>query len=146
MSGTPPTSYLLPPTSYLIPHTSYFMIYRHIIHAETGETLLARARWCDTFASRLRGFTFRRHLEAGEGLVLVEKEDSRLNTSIHMLFVFMPLGVVWVNDAGIVVHTVLAKPWRLSYIPAAPARYVIETAPAILRHVRIGDTLTFVQA
>ncbi len=118
--------------------------YRRIVNAETGQTLVARARWCDTFAAKLRGFTFRRHLPADSGLVLVEKTDSRLGSSIHMLFVWMPLGVVWVNDAGMVVDTTLAKPWRLSYVPRAAARYVIEASPAILERVRPGDPLSFV--
>ncbi|GAB4157337.1 MAG: hypothetical protein Fur0021_26180 [Candidatus Promineifilaceae bacterium] len=118
--------------------------YRRIINAETGQTLVARARWCDTFATKLRGFTFRRHLPPDFGLVLVEKADSRLGSSIHMLFVFLPLGVVWVNDAGIVVDTTLAKPWRLTYVPRAAARYVIEASPAILELARPGDPLSFV--
>lgn len=118
--------------------------YRRIINAETGQTLVAQARWCDTFAAKLRGFTFRRHLPADTGLVLVEKADSRLHSSIHMLFVFVALGVVWVNDAGIVVDTALAKPWRLSYAPCAAARYVIEASPAVLERVRPGDPILFV--
>lgn len=118
--------------------------YRRIINAETGQTLVARAKWCDAFAAKLRGFTFRRRLPADAGLVLVEKEDSRWHSSIHMLFVFMPLGVVWVNDAGIVVDTTLAKPWRLSYAPQTPARYVIEASPAVLERVRRGDPVLFV--
>lgn len=118
--------------------------YRRIVNAQTGQTLVAQARWCDTFAAKLRGFTFRRRLPADLGLVLVEKADSRLHSSIHMLFVFMPLGVVWVNDAGIVVDAVLAKPWRLSYAPRAAARYVIEASPQILERVRPGDPLLFV--
>lgn len=116
---------------------------RRIIHADTGEPLVQRAYWCNSFASKLRGFTFRRTLSAGEGLVLVEGKESRVNTSIHMLFVFCELGVIWVNEAGEVVDKVLARPWRLSYIPGLPARYVIEGEPEILDKVRVGDRLVF---
>jgi len=116
---------------------------RRIIHLESGKPLLPAARWCHSFSSKLQGFTFRRQLAPDEGLVLVEGRDGRLATAIHMLFVFMPLGVLWVNDAGIIVDTVLAKPWRLSYAPKAPARYVIEAAPAILNQVQTGDHLVF---
>lgn len=117
--------------------------YRRVVHAESGRVLVERARWCDGFASKLRGFLFRRTLDEGEGLVLVEGRDSRVSTAIHMLFVFLDLGVVWVDDGGEVVDTVRARPWRLSYAPQAPARYVIETHPDVLRNVAVGDHVRF---
>jgi uncharacterized membrane protein (UPF0127 family) len=117
--------------------------YKQLIHEESGRVLLARARWCDSFSSKLRGFTFRRQLSAGDGLVLVEKSDSRVKSAIHMLFVFFDLGVLWVNDAGEVVDSVVAKPWRLSYTPKAPARYVIEFHPTLLPQVKAGDHIRF---
>jgi uncharacterized membrane protein (UPF0127 family) len=116
---------------------------RQLWHVENGRTLLKQAKWCNSFGSKLRGFTFRRRLSETDGLVLVEKNDSRLNTAIHMLFVFFDLGVIWVNDAGEVVDTTVAKPWRLSYAPQAPARYVIELSPALLSAVQIGDHIQF---
>jgi uncharacterized membrane protein (UPF0127 family) len=113
------------------------------------ELLIPRAKWCASFGRKLRGFTFTRRAPvwppqtAADALVLVETSDGRLNTSIHMLFVSFDLGVVWVNNAGEVVGKVLAKSWRPSYAPQAPARYVIEAHPAILQHIRVGDKLRF---
>lgn len=118
-------------------------IYRQIKLGGNGRILLQHARWCDDFGSKLRGFTFRRRLAEDEGLVLVEKSDSRLNTAIHMLFVFCDLGVIWVNNAGVVVDKVLAKPWRLSYVPQVAARYVIELHPSLLDAVQIGENIEF---
>jgi uncharacterized protein len=120
--------------------------YRQLIHAESGRILLDRARWCLSFGSKLRGFTFRRRLPPGDGLVLVETSDSRLSTAIHMLFVFFDLGVIWVNNAGQVVDVRVARPWRLAYVPRAPARYVIESDPAIVETIRIGDHIRFATA
>ncbi|MCP4360127.1 MAG: hypothetical protein GY796_19140 [Chloroflexi bacterium] len=116
---------------------------RQIIHIESGQTLIAAAKWCDSYGSKLRGFTFRRRLGLEDGLVLVEKSDSKMNTSIHMLFVFFDLGVIWVNEAGDVVGTALAKSWRPSYVPPQPACYVIEGHPTILQKVQPGDHLQF---
>lgn len=116
---------------------------RQVIVAGNGRVLLKSARWCNSFLTKLRGFTFKSTLAEDEGLVLVEKGDSKLNTSIHMLFVNFALGVIWVNDAGEVVDTVLAKPWQLSYAPQTPARYVIEGHPSLLEQVKVGDKITF---
>lgn len=117
--------------------------YRKVIRAADGRVLVERARWCDGFASKLRGFTFRRGLAAGEGLVLVEPADSRMSSAVTMLFCFMDLGVIWVNDAGEVVDKTVARPWRLSYVAQAPARYVVELDPALLAEVEIGQRLQF---
>jgi uncharacterized membrane protein (UPF0127 family) len=117
--------------------------YRNIIHQESGRTLVEKALWCNTFATKLRGFTFRRTWKKGDGLVLVENSDSRVSTAIHMLFVFFDLGILWVNDAGEIVDKTVARPWRLSYVPQAPACYVIEAHPDIVAQVSVGDKIAF---
>jgi uncharacterized membrane protein (UPF0127 family) len=119
------------------------MAVRDVIHENSGVVLVKGAKWCDSFVTKLRGFTFRSSLAVGEGLVLVDKKDNRVNTAIHMMFVGMDLGVLWVNNAGIVVDTVIAKPWKLSYAPQAPARYVIESNPEIVAKVSVGDKIIF---
>lgn len=116
---------------------------KQIFHANSGQVLIPAARWCNSFATKLRGFTFHAPITENEGLVLVETAESRLATGIHMLFVSFPLGVLWVNAAGQVVDTAVAQPWRLSYTPKSPAQYVIEGHPARLAHVRIGDNIEF---
>ena len=109
----------------------------------SGQPLLRRVRWASTFTSRLRGFMFRRALAAGEALVMVEPRESQVGTSIHMFFVRFPLGVVWLNQAGVVVDKVEALPWRPYYAPRAPARYILETHPGFLALVELGDTWAF---
>lgn len=101
------------------------------------------ARYCESFASRLRGFTFRRRIGEHEGLVLVERRDSRLDTAIHMLFVWTDLAVVWVDSGYRVVDVVLARAWRPAYLPARPARYVVELSPTRLTDFHIGDEVEF---
>jgi uncharacterized membrane protein (UPF0127 family) len=118
--------------------------FRQIVKSENGQVLVDQARWCDTFSSKLRGFTFKRHLAPGEGLVLVEQADSRVNTSIHMLFVFFDLGVIWADNSGKVVDTRVARSWRPAYVPKAAARYVIETSPEVIQNVQVGETIKFI--
>jgi uncharacterized membrane protein (UPF0127 family) len=91
----------------------------------------------------MRGFIFRRALAPGEGLVLVEKTEGRVNAGVTMLFTFMALGVIWVDSTGMVVDTALARPWRLSYMPQAPAQYAVEVDPSLLEYVKVGDHLRF---
>ncbi len=102
-----------------------------------------QARYCSSFLCRLRGLTFRGRVAAGEGLLLVQSRDSRIDASIHMLFVWIDLAVVWINHAQQVVDVRLARRWRPAYLPAHPARYVLETAPEHLDDFRVGDQLYF---
>ncbi len=83
-----------------------------IIHLENKSQPLPaplQAVYCDSFLCRLRGLMFRSDLPHNEGLLLVEARDSRLDTSIHMLFVYMDLAVIWINSEFTVVDTVLAR-------------------------------------
>lgn len=102
-----------------------------------------QAIYCDSFFCRLRGLMFRSSLAVDAGLLLVETRDSRINTSIHMLFVFMDLGVVWINSEKIVVDTVLARAWRPAYTPSRPARYILEIHPSRLDEFKVGDQVEF---
>ncbi|MBN1260686.1 MAG: DUF192 domain-containing protein [Anaerolineae bacterium] len=109
-------------------------------HAD-GVALPVRARRCHTFFCRLRGLMFRRALPPDEGLLFVEAGESRAATSIHMFFVFFPIGVIWLASDGTVVDTVIARPWRPYYAPCKPARYYLEGLPQIVETVVIGEKL-----
>ena len=101
------------------------------------------ALYCDTFLCRLRGLTFRRNLNPGQGLLLVQTRDSRVDASIHMLGVFTDLAVIWINTAGQVVDICLARRWRPAYVPKSAARYILELNPSRLQDFRIGDRVHF---
>jgi hypothetical protein len=108
-----------------------------------GEQLLARVRPCNSFLCRLRGLTFRRRLGKSEGLLLIGSRESRADTAIHMFFVFFPIAAVWLDGAGAVVDVQLARPFRPLYVPARPARDVLEGPPELLTQVHVGDQLRF---
>jgi len=103
----------------------------------------ARVGYCDSFACRLRGLMFRFRIERDEGLLLVEKADSRLNTSIHMLFVPFDLAVIWINSQMLVVDKVIARSWRPVYFPKAAARFTLEIHPQRWGDYEIGDKVEF---
>src|SRR5574339_376501 len=97
-----------------------------------------RIKYCDTFLTQLRGLTFRSRLARDEGLLLVGKRDSRLDSSIHMLFVPFDLSVIWISSAMQVVDKVLARSWRPAYFSKEPAKYVLEIHPERWGDFEIG--------
>jgi uncharacterized membrane protein (UPF0127 family) len=102
-----------------------------------------QAVWCESFLSKLRGYTFRHSLSPDEGLLLVERRDSRLDTSIHMMFVWTDLTVVWIDSYNLVVDTVLAKAWGPFYASSQPARYILEIHPERFGEFKVGDVVDF---
>lgn len=103
-------------------------------------------KYCDTFLTQLRGMTFRSRLPRDEGLVLVGTRDSRIDSSIHMLFVSFDLAVFWIDSNMKVVDKVLAKSWRPAYFSKQPAKYVLEIHPDRWNDFQIGDTVQFTNA
>lgn len=103
-------------------------------------------KYCDSFLTQLRGFTLRPSLAREEGLVLVGTRDSRLDSSIHMLFVSFDLAVIWINSNMQVVDKVLAKSWRPAYFSKQPAKYVLEVHPDRWEEFQIGDMVQFKNA
>jgi uncharacterized protein len=105
-----------------------------------------RIELCDDFFSRFQGLMFRRSLASDEGILLVQDHDSKIDSSIHMLFMRLDLAVVWINAKFEVVDIQHARPWRVAYTPKAPARYVLEMSAANLYHFNVGDRVKIDEA
>jgi uncharacterized membrane protein (UPF0127 family) len=102
-----------------------------------------RVKNCETYLCRLKGLMFTNHIDPQDGLLLVHKTERVTNAAIHMFFVGMDLGVIWLNTDKEVVSLVRAKSWRAMYSPQAPAMYILEVHPDRLAEFRLGDKLSF---
>ena len=88
----------------------------------------------------------RQSLTREEGLVLVGRRDSRIDSSIHMFFVSFDLSVIWINSDMQIVDKVLAKSWKPAYFSKQPAKYVLEIHPDRWDEFRVGDRVQFKDA
>jgi uncharacterized membrane protein (UPF0127 family) len=114
-----------------------------LVNCTSGNTLALDVLHCDTFWKRLRGLMFRRPLRRQEAYLFSYRRQSVSETTIHMLFVFFPISVLWLDADRRVVDVTLAKPFRPFYAPKRPAQYFVEGAPVLLEQVHIGDQLAF---
>lgn len=89
---------------------------------------------------------FRSRISREEGLLLVGARDSRLDSSIHMLFIPFSLTIVWINSEMRVVDKILARPWRPAYFAKQPARYALEIHAERWEDFEIGDIVQFKHA
>jgi uncharacterized membrane protein (UPF0127 family) len=86
---------------------------------------------------------FTSNIDPENGLLMIQKSESRSNAAIHMFFVGMDLGVVWLNNQRKIIDLVRAKSWTPMYTPKAPARFILEVHPDRLSDFELGDELSF---
>lgn len=86
---------------------------------------------------------FQKSLDQNGGLLMIQKTESRTNAAIHMFFVGMDLGVLWLDQGKRIVDIKLAKSWQPMYTPQSPAKYILEIHPQRLPEFQIGDQLSF---
>ena len=98
---------------------------------------------CDTFFSKFWGLMFRKNLTENEGILLIHKNPSKIDTAIHMLFMNFDISVFWLDENYIVVDKTIAKKWRPFYISKKKANYVLETHHNAFSNFNIGDQISF---
>ncbi|ELY98311.1 hypothetical protein C482_12367 [Natrialba chahannaoensis JCM 10990] len=88
-----------------------------LVHAADGSvaspddrtTLATQIDLADSLLAQTRGLMFRRSLP--EDFALAFRFGNASTRDVHMLFVFVPLDVIWVAD-GVVQRVEQLRPWR----------------------------------
>jgi uncharacterized membrane protein (UPF0127 family) len=117
------------------------MRFTEIINKNTPLASPLKAGICDSFLYKLRGLMFYPSLATTEGLIFIEKQDSKINSSIHMFFMNFDIGVVWLNHNLEVADLLIARRWRPAYFPSQPACYTLEIHLSRLSEFHVGDTI-----
>ena len=99
-------------------------------------------RLCNTFWLRFMGLMFAKPIDLQGGVLIDEKRDSIVNTSIHMFFMNFDIGAVWINEKKIVVEALYARRWRPFYAPRSPACLILEIHPDRLAEFAPGDLVS----
>ncbi|HLC56152.1 MAG TPA: DUF192 domain-containing protein [Candidatus Nanoarchaeia archaeon] len=95
---------------------------------------IANAKFSNGF-----GLMFKKKLKDKEGIIL-ETLEGRLSSSIHMLFVFQTIDIIWLDkEWNIVDIKKNIKPFTLFVMPRKKANYILELSKA--NNLKIGDKL-----
>jgi hypothetical protein len=116
------------------------------LYRESSPSAVVTLKYCDSFLSKFLGLMFSKTLEKDLGLLLVEKHESRLNTSIHTLFMNYDITVLWLDSQMVIVDKVLAKRWHPCYCPDKPAKYVVELHSSKFSEYKVGEKLELLTA
>lgn len=108
--------------------------------ATGGEaTIATTVETADSFLARARGLMFRRSIP--DDYALAFRFDGVGRRDVHMVFVGMPLDVVWVAD-GSVTRVEQLRPWR--DIAAADADLLLELPAGTAGDIETGDAVFLV--
>lgn len=116
-----------------------------LLNKSRGKKVMERVRLAESFFSKMRGLMFERKKNFDYALVMVLESETRARASLHMLFVFFPITVLFVNEKKVVVEKALLKPFQLNYTPKRKCCYVIELPEEKFREFEIGDKLEWKQ-
>jgi uncharacterized membrane protein (UPF0127 family) len=109
-----------------------------VVHLRDGDrrVLASDAERAEGLPAKIRGLMFRRDLSTGYGLVFPFEEAAA--RSIHMVFVSIPLDVLWlVGDE--VTRVERLSPW--TGFARSPADTVVELPAGAAEGVEAGDTV-----
>ncbi len=93
---------------------------------------------------KVKGLMFTKPLKHGDAIILESPVEGILETTLHMLFVFYPIDILWLNaEREIVDLRRKVMPFRPWIVPKKAAKYVVEMKSGSAKSLKVGDKLKF---
>jgi uncharacterized protein len=108
-----------------------------------GKLLMRNIRIARTGWQRLKGLMFEDIKKFNYALIFEMPQESKLGSSLHMIFVYFPIDVVFLNSKKEVVDKVTLKPFMPNYTPKKAAKYVIEMPEGRAKKIKIRDEISW---
>ncbi len=113
-----------------------------LFNKTTRKKVCGKARLANHPWQKLKGLMFEDEKNFDYALVFDLGEEHRFSAGIHMMFVFFPIDVVWLDKNKKVVDKVEGiKPFTPNYIPKKRARYFVELPVGNGKKIKIGNEL-----
>ena len=84
-------------------------------------------------------FASKKTIDKGICLEVPTKTNTRFNARVTMLFCFSSMDILFVNSNFKIVDKVTLKPFRFSYLPKKPCKYIIESVENKFEKLKVGD-------
>ncbi|MDP2666503.1 MAG: DUF192 domain-containing protein [Candidatus Diapherotrites archaeon] len=107
-----------------------------------GNTLfLQRVKHARSFWEKSLGLIGVHEVDFDYVLLFHLQKETRRGASLHMLFMRMPIDVLFLDAQKKIVDIATLRPWILNYTPSAPAKWVVELPAGTIREfiIRVGD-------
>ena len=105
--------------------------------------IIKKVKHAKTAWQRTKGLMFEDKKKFDYALVFEFPRESKIGTSLHMIFVFFPIDVLFLDKDKKVVDKVTLPPFQPNYTPKKAAKYVVEMPEGKAKKVRAGSTITW---
>lgn len=108
--------------------------------------IFGKARAAESAFERMKGLMFESEKNFDYALVFKMPSESRMGSSIHMMFVFFPIDVLFLDSKGKIVDAVQGlRPWALNCTPKKPAKFIVEMPEGSVKSKRLktGERILF---
>lgn len=107
-----------------------------------NKKIIENVRLANSAMEKFKGLMFEKKNRFDYGLVFDFNRETRMGASIHMLFVFFPIDLVYLDEKKKVTDIRLSiAPWTLNYTPKKPSRFLAELPVGAAKGIQIGDKL-----
>ena len=113
-----------------------------LLNKTKNDKIMENVRVADTHWKRMKGLMFEDAKNFDYALVFELDRESRKMASVHMMFVFFTIDVLFLNNEKKVVDVIRElKPFTPNYTPKKRCRYFVEMPAGKTKNVSMGDTL-----
>ncbi|MFH0955548.1 MAG: DUF192 domain-containing protein [Candidatus Micrarchaeota archaeon] len=107
-----------------------------------NKKITEKTRFADSFFKKFRGLMLEKKESFDYALIFDFGSEKKTGASIHMLFVFFPIDLVYLDEKKKVTDIKTAiSPWTLNYTPKNPSRFLAELPVGAAKGIQIGDKL-----
>jgi uncharacterized protein len=92
---------------------------------------------------RLKGLMFEDLKKFDYALLFEFPKESVFGCSIHMIFVFFPIDVLFLNKEKKVVDKITLLPFTPNYTPKKASKYIIEMPQGKAKKIKLGDKISW---
>lgn len=113
-----------------------------LFNSTKKKQVMAKTRMASTSWNKLKGLMFENHEKFDYALVFLLRKESIIEATIHMMFVFFPIDIVYLNKEQKVVDIAQnIRPFTPSYSPKKPSKFFIELPVGVAKGISLGDKL-----
>ncbi|MFA5930757.1 MAG: DUF192 domain-containing protein [archaeon] len=103
------------------------------------KVLMSKVKFASNSWERTKGLMFEDKKKFNYALVFDFPFESRVRTSLHMIFVFFPIDVLFLDKQQKIVDKVTLQPFIPNYTPKKAAKFVIEMPHGKAKLAKIGQ-------
>jgi uncharacterized protein len=103
------------------------------------KVLMKNVRFASNTWERTKGLMFEDKKNFNYALIFDFPVESKIGTSLHMIFVFFPIDVLFLDKNKVVVDKATLTPFMPNYTPKKAAKYVIEMPENKIASVKLGQ-------